>query len=660
MVGKTGQARTPPIAIVRAIISLAASKRGRRHISIHDVHVAFFHADIDEWIIVIPPKGLRRPNMVWQLRKAMYGTRKAAQSWQEFVAKVFKEYDWIRIPIAAGTYHESTLDITSGIHGDDLISEGEEESLDILDAQLAAHMDVKCLGRLGPDGVRHIRYLKRDLYWTTEGFFWVGDEKHVIRLVEMLGLQDSKASDMPGSKATGKSIRDALDELPVVEAKLFQQAAGLLNYIAIDRPDIQYSVKVILTDMSKPLVISMLRVKRCVRYLKGKPSVAWVFAYQTMPKAVLYETDSDWAECEITRKSTSSVYGFFGKHLLETCVASQSVVALSSGEAEFYAIGRGAASAIMMRQFFEVVGIEVKAQVNSDSSAARGIATRIGSGRVRHLHIRDLWVQERIREGELHLGKVGTEENRSDMGTKYLDGRRIEKLMESSSLRVLTKGLLAAVIIDQVGAESIEGQACTVYQYKQDEKFVQLDSPGWGPVIPVLCMAALLAGMLVLCCIVEHRLARIVRKSLDEAAATAAPKAAATAAPDPAKQTYQGEEAATAAPTTSSAAATAAPTSLGRSQSTSEEVVAAIFNRTTVPELKVECAWRGIPVSGLKQDLIRRLRVTELERTWTGQDGFLAAAWVERTCGIRAPLQVFRSDETLSSWVLKHLPTRRR
>ncbi len=245
------------------------------------------------------------------------------------------------------------------------------------------------------------------------------------------------------------------------------------------------------------------------------------------------------------------------------------------------------------------------------------------------------------------------------MGTKYLDGRRIEKLMESSSLRVLTKGLLAAVIIDQVGAEPFEGQACTVYQYKQDEKIVQLDSPSWGPVIPVLCMAALLAGMLVLCCIVEHRLARIVRKSLDEAAASAAPKAAADAAPDPAK-TFQGKEAAGTAPTKSSAAETTAPTNLGRGQSTSEDVVAAFFNRTTVPELKAECAWRGIPVSGLKADLIRRLRAAELERTWTGQDGFLAATRVERTCGIRAPLQTFRSDETLSSWVLKHLPTRRR
>ena len=52
----------------------------------HDVRVAFFHADLGEWIVVIPPPGVRRPGYVWQLRKAMYGTRKAAQAWQEYVA----------------------------------------------------------------------------------------------------------------------------------------------------------------------------------------------------------------------------------------------------------------------------------------------------------------------------------------------------------------------------------------------------------------------------------------------------------------------------------------------------------------------------------------------------------------------------------------------
>ena len=428
-------AGTPPIAVIRSIVSLAATKKGRRHLAVHDVHVAFFHADLDEWIVVIPPPGVRRPGYVWQLRKAMYGTRKAAQAWQEYVAWVFKKNGWIRIAVAAGVYYHPGLNMISATHGDDTLTEGEMEALDILDQQLMADMDVKPLGRVGPDGVESILYLKRTIRWTGAGFAWIGDNRHVDKAVEALGLSDAKPAETPGSRATGKSARNAAEPLSASEAKVFQSVAGLVNFIAVDRPDIQFAVKGVLGDMVKPLQISMLRLKRIVRYLRGRRELCWIYKRQSMPTEIVYETDSDWADDELTRKSTSSVYGYLGRHLIETQVASQPVVALSSGEAEFYAIGRGAASAIMIRQFLGQCDIKIEAVIRSDSSAGRAIATRIGSGKLRHLHIRDLWIQERVRARDLRLERVSTEDNTSDLGTKHLDRKRMNKLMSMANLQ---------------------------------------------------------------------------------------------------------------------------------------------------------------------------------------------------------------------------------
>ena len=45
--------------------------------------------------------------------------------------------------------------------------------------------------------------------------------------------------------------------------------------------------------MQKPLTASWQVVLRC--------AVAWLSAWQEMPKAVIYETASDWAEDEITQ-----------------------------------------------------------------------------------------------------------------------------------------------------------------------------------------------------------------------------------------------------------------------------------------------------------------------------------------------------------------------
>ena len=63
----------------------------------------------------------------------------------------------------------------------------------------------------------------------------------------------------------------------------------------------------------------------------------------------------------------------------------QRVIALSSGEAEFYAAVTTASESIMMENLLQFAGFEVTTELILDSSAARGILRRQGVGRVRHL-----------------------------------------------------------------------------------------------------------------------------------------------------------------------------------------------------------------------------------------------------------------------------------
>ena len=82
--------------------------------------------------------------------------------------------------------------------------------------------------------------------------------------------------------------------------------------------------------------------------------------------------------------------------------------------------------------------------------------------------------------------------------------------------------------------------------------------------------------------------------------------------------------------------------------------------RYTIPELREELIWRSLAVSGVKEDIVKRLLDSRIARTWTHTDGFLAASWAERLCGTKIPLRAFRSDECLAEWFLKFLPNRRR
>ena len=81
----------------------------------------------------------------------------------------------------------------------------------------------------------------------------------------------------------------------------------------------------------------------------------------------------------------------YGSHMIDCSVAKQSLVALSFGEVEFYCIVRAVATSKQTSQILEQIWMQSEVTIASDSSAARGICTRTGSGKVQHLSIKNLW-----------------------------------------------------------------------------------------------------------------------------------------------------------------------------------------------------------------------------------------------------------------------------
>ena len=81
----------------------------------------------------------------------------------------------------------------------------------------------------------------------------------------------------------------------------------------------------------------------------------------------------------------------------------------------------------------------VEACVSSDASAGTGIASRHGCGRLKHLGVKWLWVQEKVSEKALRMKKHPTETNITDFATKYLSYPRVEMLSAAGNL-VLVSG----------------------------------------------------------------------------------------------------------------------------------------------------------------------------------------------------------------------------
>jgi hypothetical protein len=73
--------------------------------------------------------------------------------------------------------------------------------------------------------------------------------------------------------------------------------------------------------------------------------------------------------------------------------------------------------------------------VYSDSSAARAVVARRGCGRMKHLQVRDLWLQDQLRDGRIEVRCVGTDVNPADLFTKVFAKPRHERLTAMLGIR---------------------------------------------------------------------------------------------------------------------------------------------------------------------------------------------------------------------------------
>ena len=98
-----------------------------------------------------------------------------------------------------------------------------------------------------------------------------------------------------------------------------------------------------------------------------------------------------------------------GGHLIKSYSSTQKTIALSSAEAEFYAMVEGVTRAKGLRSVAVELGFDDISDVvhlSTDSEAAKQFVNRRGLGRMKHLQIKDLWLQKEAREGRLEIYKI--------------------------------------------------------------------------------------------------------------------------------------------------------------------------------------------------------------------------------------------------------------
>ena len=431
-------ASTPPAEAVATLFSLFMSgKRRRRKMGLWDISRAHFMGRAArELYIELPPEDKRHDDdeceMVGILRRSMYGTQDAARIFQEDYQQWLKENGAEFSKICPAMYKFKEKDLIGLVHGDDFVAVGTDESLMWLDEVLNKKYKARWEAKLG-DGEKDDKeafFLNRLIRYVPDGTDHDGerleveaDARHAEILIRGFGFDEkTKGAEIPEEKMTDKDVVDEMRQ-PVLGSEQTSEYRSMvmrLAYMSVDRPDLAHAVRMLATAMKSPKAGDWGRLKRVVRYLVKYPYMKRVYFRQKEEDIrVVAWSDSDWAGDKRSRKSTTGSVIKIGNHTVLAKAATQKVVALSSGEAEYYGMCRTGTLATFVQGALEFwVEAQSIIELRVDSTAAKAMAERRGVGQTRHIQARYLWLQDQVFERKMAVKKTDGKTNVADLTTK--------------------------------------------------------------------------------------------------------------------------------------------------------------------------------------------------------------------------------------------------
>ena len=277
-------APTPPLETLRMVLSHAVTdfegeprkiydpcSEQRQQVLLIDISRAYFNAptsDEHPTYVELPPDLGAPPGMCGLLKRHMYGTKRAAEGWQEEYSQALGEMGFEQGCASACLFRHRQRSIVLSVHGDDFTASGSKLALDWWQKEMESRYELTVGGRLGPGpkDAKEVRCLNRIIRWTSTGIEYEADPRLAERLIQQVGLEGANGAATPGAKTGANEMANEVD-LPQSEWTQFRGAAALANFLSADRPDIIYSAKEVCRFMSRPTSLAMNALKKLTRYL---------------------------------------------------------------------------------------------------------------------------------------------------------------------------------------------------------------------------------------------------------------------------------------------------------------------------------------------------------------------------------------------------------
>ena len=243
---------------------------------------------------------------------------------------------------------------------------------------------------------------------------------YVPAILEAMRMKDCKPVSTPFAV---KVAEHELETLSPAQASIVRAMVGRLLWMTPERPDIAYAVKEIARTVSAPTRSSWEALKRLLRYLSGTSMAGIVYKMKLGDQdlMIIAMADANWATSDGKSITGGAIYA--GSCLIHHLCRTQATIALSSCEAELLALNSVASEGKMVQRILAEMqpdpDTEVKLMLCTDSTSAIAAVDRLGFGkRLRHMQVKQFWLQEEVRAGRLTIERVTSADNVADLFTK--------------------------------------------------------------------------------------------------------------------------------------------------------------------------------------------------------------------------------------------------
>jgi hypothetical protein len=401
-----------------------------------DVETAFLNAPVSETIYLRQAPGMEvGKNMVYKLRKSLYGLKQSPYNWNAAVHEWFLSFGF-KANSSDGCLYSMT-DSVSGkrifltLYVDDIIVSGDWDCQILLfKTQLKQRFRIKDLGYIEHCLGLHITYDR------VHRIMQVTQSHYIDQLLVRFNMENVAPISTPAEKYISKldfewHAQQGLDMGETAPVTFpFRELVGCLLYVAIStRPDIANAVRELSKYCNHPTELHVAIAKRVLRYLKSTRDLSLTYTGNTDRTLTGY-VDAAYADNVDTARSTTGYLFMLCGGAIDWKSTCQHTVARSSCEAEYMALSDATTEALYLRNImhdFFPLQDRASTTIFSDNQSALKIGKSTAPTRLsKHINVRYHNVREQVAAQHINIEYISTNKQPADMLTKNLGRVKLE------------------------------------------------------------------------------------------------------------------------------------------------------------------------------------------------------------------------------------------